>query len=75
MRNWLSNRYFYVSLDGDNFYVYSCNVGTVQGSILGPILFALFVFPLLDLEKITLLVDDNYALLWNTNKDVLLSEI
>ena len=35
---WLTDRYFYVSLDGDNSYVRDCNVGTVQGSILGPIL-------------------------------------
>ena len=36
-------------------------VGTVQGSILGPILYALFVSPLFDLTKMTLFADDNYV--------------
>ena len=75
VRNWLSIRYFYVTVDGNNSYIYGCGVGTVQGSILGPILYALFVSPLLDLEKIILFADDNYALEWNKNKDVLLSDM
>jgi hypothetical protein len=72
---WLTNRYFYVSLDGDNSLVYDCNVGTVQGSILGPVLYAIFVSPLLDLTDITLFADDNYALVWNTCKDTLRYEM
>ena len=62
---WLVGRYFYVSIDGNNSYVRSSQAGTVQGSILGPILFSLFVSPLLDLAKITLFADDNYVLVWN----------
>ena len=61
---WLTNRYFYVSIDGGNSYVHHCDVGTVQGSILGPILYAMFVSPLLDLEKLILFADDNYILEW-----------
>ena len=72
---WLTNRYFYVSLDGGNSLVYDCNVGTVQGSILGPVLYAIFVSPLLDLTDITLFADDNYALVWNTCKDALRFEM
>ena len=63
--NWLSNRCFYVSLVGSNSLIYECNVGTVQGSILGPVLYAIFMSPLLDLTDITLFADDNYALVWN----------
>ena len=48
------------------------DVGTVQGSILGPVLYALFVSPILDLEKITLFADHNYALVWNKDKSVLI---
>ena len=70
-KNWL----FYVNVGGDNSYVHECGVGTVQGSILGPILYALFVSPLLELEKIVLFADDNYVLNWNKNKDDLLSEM
>ena len=53
VRIWLTDRYFYISLDGDNSYVHDCNVGTVQGSILGPILYSIFVSPLLDLTDLT----------------------
>ena len=39
--------------------------GTVQGSILGPILYAIFVSPLFELAKMTLFADDNYVVRWN----------
>ena len=68
---WLTNRVFYVSLDGNSSIVHECNVGTVQGSILGPILYSIFVSPLLDLTDITLFADDNYALVWNKCKEAL----
>ena len=69
--NWLTTRYFYVSVDGNNSYIHGTSVGTVQGSILGPMLYSLFVSPLTELEKITLFADDNYILVWNKNKDTL----
>ena len=72
---WLTNRYFYVSLDGSNSYVHDCNVGTVQGSILGPILYSIFVSPLLALTDLTLFADDNYALVWNKCKANLILEM
>ena len=68
VRNWLSSRYFYVDIDGKSSYVHETGVGTVQGSILGPLLYALFVSPILDLEKLTLFADDNYAIVWNKDK-------
>ena len=75
VKTWLTDRYFYVSLDGGNSYVQCCNVGTVQGSILGPILYSIFVSPLLDLTDLTLFADDNYALAWNKCKSTLLLEM
>ena len=65
---WLTTRYFYASVEGGNSYTIISNVGTVQGSILGPMLYSLFVSPFTELEKITLF-DDNYILEWNMNKD------
>ena len=62
---WLENRYFFVTVGDDSSDVHSSNVGTVQGSILGPILYAIFVSPLFDLAKMTLFADDNYLLSWN----------
>ena len=68
---WLTNRYFYVSIDGGSSIIHKYNVGTVQGSILGPILYGIYVSPLLDLTDITLFADDNYALVWNKNVEAL----
>ena len=72
---WLTNRYFYVGIDGENSYIRHCGVGTVQGSILGPILYALFVSPLFDLEKMTLFADDNYVIVRNKHLPELLLEM
>ena len=65
VQSWLSERYFYVSIDGNNSFVHLSGVGTVQGSILGPVLYAIFVSPLFDLVKLTLFADDNYVIRWN----------
>lgn len=43
----------------------------VQGSILGPIMYAIFVSSLLYLTDITLFTDDNYALVWNKCKEII----
>ena len=58
-----------------NSFVCNTSVGTVQGSILGPVLYALFVSPLLDLEKIILFADDNYVIVWNKHVEVLKKEM
>ena len=60
--NWLSLRYFYVSVGGENSIIHMLNVGTVQGSILGPILYAIFVSPLFDLAKMTKFADNNFVI-------------
>ena len=66
---WLKNRYFYVGLDIGSSIVHCSEVGTVQGSILGPILYAIFVSPLIDLAMMTLFADDNYGI--HKNKQIL----
>ena len=58
VNKWLSTRYFYVSIDGTNSYVHISNAGTIQGSILGPILYAIYTSPLFDLEAMTCFADD-----------------
>ena len=40
---WLKNRTFYVMVGNDSSDVHLLDAGTVQGSILGPILYAIFV--------------------------------
>ena len=72
---WLENRYYYVSIDGRNSYVGYYDVRTVQGLVLGPILYALFVSPLFDLPQMTLFADDNYIGRWNKHQSALIKDM
>ena len=44
--------------------------GIIQGSILGPILYAIFISPLFDIEKMTCYADDGFGLVYNKDKEV-----
>ena len=57
---WLKKRFYYVSIDGVNSFLYNLLLGTVQGSILGPILYAAFVWPIFDLEFLLAFANDNF---------------
>jgi hypothetical protein len=72
---WLRNRFFYVEANGHNSMVLNSDIGTVQGSILGPILYALFIRPLYDLEKLTTFADDNYVIGYHKEKNLALREL
>ena len=43
---WLKSRYFYVSVNGKESYIKETWFGIIQGSILGPTLYAIFIAPL-----------------------------
>ena len=73
--NWLSLRYYYVSVDGRSSIIHELNVGTVQGSILGPILYAIFVSPLFDLAKMTKFADDNFVIKYNKSMSQLIDDM
>ena len=64
---WLTERKFYVELDGRVSHVLDSEDGTIQGSVLGPILYAIFVSPLFDLANLTNFADDNFILEFNSN--------
>ena len=51
------------------------NSGTIQGSILGPILYAIFVAPLYDITKLSNFADDNFAIALNKIKEQYIKSI
>ena len=66
---WLKNRLFYVQISDQNSIFIEINLGTIQGSILGPILYAIFVAPLYEISKLSNFVDDNFAIAKHQSKD------
>ena len=65
---WLTNRTFFVEVNGTTSIFYDSNSGTIQGSILGPILYAIFVAPLFDLTELFTFADDNFSLAISNDK-------
>jgi hypothetical protein len=63
----LENRFYYVSIDSANLILYELLLGTVQGSILGSVLYAIFVSPLFDLEEWVAFADDTFIPRKNSN--------
>jgi hypothetical protein len=72
---WLRNRSAFVEVSVDRSMLYSINIGTVQGSILGPVLFSLFVSPVFELSNIVAYADDTYMLESSRSKENLVTEI
>jgi hypothetical protein len=59
---WLKDRAAFVEVSADCSILYEVNIGTVQGSILGPVLFSLFVSPILEKTNIVAYADDTYTI-------------
>ena len=60
IQNWLSDRKMYVEIDEKCSTYRNLNDGTLQGSVLGPILFAIFISPIYELAALITFADDNY---------------
>ena len=58
---WLKERTYYVSINGKNSTLNNILLGTVQGSVVGAVLYAIYISPLFDLEDLSAFADDNYA--------------
>ena len=50
-------KYFFVSVGEECSISHALTVGTVQGSIIGPIIYAIFVSPLFDLARMAKFAD------------------
>lgn len=72
---WLTDRFFYVSIDGENSTLFEVLLGTIQGSILGPILYAIFVSPMFELEKLEAFADDNFIARISSNRERLIENM
>ena len=68
---WLKERYFYVEVDGITSSLVLTWFGIIQGSILGPILYAIFISPLFAIEKLIFYADDGFGIVTNRDKIVL----
>jgi len=60
LSSWLTDRTAYVEVDGECSEYFMVKEGTVQGSVLGPILFNLFIRPLLATANSPVYADDSY---------------
>jgi hypothetical protein len=65
IRAWLMDIKYYVSLGDCCSAVHYYSTGTVQGSVLGPVLYAISVSPIFDLARITNFANDNLIIRWN----------
>ena len=72
---WLNNRMFYVDINGNASYLKTSDTGTIQGSRLGPILYAIYISPIFDLEKMTNYADDNFIIKTNKNLTPLIVDL
>jgi len=73
--DWLKDREAYVEFGGESSMTFKVPEGTVQGSVLGPILFAIFVSPVFDLFNIISFADDSYLSENSHNIDELLQSL
>jgi hypothetical protein len=69
---WLEDRSLY---DGKNSMLLELLCETVQESILGPILYAIFVSPLFDLHNLTNFADDNFKLRWSRHMPQFIADL
>ncbi len=72
---WLKNRSYYVSIDGENSVLHDLLLGTVQGSVLGPVLYAMFVSPVFDIVPMLAFADDSYRFESGADKTVLVAKM
>jgi hypothetical protein len=72
---WLTHRQYFASVNGKCSMFFYLDAGTIQGSNLGPFLYAVYVSHLLNLTKLTPFADDNQIVKWNSCLNTLKEEM
>jgi len=75
VKSWLEDRSAFVEVGTHTSEFYDVPIGTVQGSVLGPILFAIFVKGIQLIEPITIFADDNYLVCGHENVEELKNQL
>jgi hypothetical protein len=57
------------------FLFFDLLLGTVQGSVLEPVLYAIYVSPLFDIVPVLPFADDSYNIKSNVNKNQLIKDM
>jgi len=73
--SWLKDRQCYVEVRNSCSQYFDSDVGTVHGSIHGPVLFSLFVSPLLEKEDVISYADDSYLIRGSNSKELALQRV
>jgi len=60
IKSWLTDRTGFVECGSESSEFFKIPYGTVQGSVLGPILFSILIAPMLDKFDATAYADDSY---------------
>jgi len=72
---WLRDRSAFVEVSSGRSMLFDLDIGTVQGSILGPVLFSLFVSPVFEFNNIIAYADDTYIISSARSKDTVVKEV
>ena len=75
IESWLGNRNMYVDVNNECSIFTEILAGTLQGSCLGPILFALFIAPVYDLTNCFTYADDNYSIECGSDLDQTIGKV
>ena len=69
IRVWLREQFYYFDLNGNNLF--KSYTGTIQGSILGPFLYAIYVSPIFDICNMSNFATDNFVMSQSKDKSTL----